>query len=172
MTPIDPRSFEAARNFALTIVDGARQNFEQSGQVRAFSFTLAQRNPCTHEPLTEPEVAALPLQQVLNFDRDLTRELQQLFVDRCDAVAHVFVFEAYVINLDSSKPYEDARNLPRHEAIRVQLEHKDGSIAWQIPIMRDAEGHGTLGETLELTDEKAIGRMTGYLRPRRTEVEA
>lgn len=172
---VDPKSYEFAHDFAQTIVKGAMMNFTLYGGVHPISFVLAQRDPRTRQVLSYPTVTVLPLDLS---DKDRAREAQAALIERTDAVAHVFVSEAWTIDTDPAMLYEDlSRSLSEHprrvEAIVVTLEHASGQgTSWEAIITRDAEGRGTLGEAVEKSVLN-IGRMSGYFKAtRHTVVQA
>jgi hypothetical protein len=155
---------KSPRDFALGIIEQARRYFEADGELLPVSFVV-----------TSDDVFVCPL---VGCDKEALRTLQQKAIDRLAAVAHVHVTEAWVIREDPTAPYEDfsapfAEHPRRREIIHVALETREGETClWEIPILRDADGRATLGETREL-DETVSGRMTGYFpATRRAEVSA
>lgn len=154
-----------------TIVAGARLNFEVSGEVHPMSFILARLNPDTGERLDRPAFLMVPLGDHMD-DKDRVRGIQQELCDRFDALAHVFVSESWIVNIDPAHVAEPeldaiaslAEHPKRKEAITVSLEHEDGRVAtWLVPITRDKDGAPVLGETEE-SDAPWDGRMSGYLK--------
>lgn len=156
------------------VVLGARENFARDGVVHAWTFILATRDPDNvTRTFPEPGLVAVPTNMLMD-NRDLLREVQQRLCEELGAVALAFVTEAWRTRLDSSKVYEDIAEARKHrkEIIQVYLETREGNVLWTIPITRDADNRGTLGETEEESDLHLNGRLTGYFQAQRPEIEA
>lgn len=175
------RSLEDMR-FLVTevILPGARANFALHGQVDPASFVLAQHDPLTGQRLPNPQLTMIPLAKFAH-DKDVLRAAQGAACKQLGALAHVYLTEGWMVEMDSDVPFEDpyaggtaslADHPRRVEVICASLEHRDGSVSWSIPILRDGD-KADLGETREHPGSWS-GRMSGYVQQpgRRTEAEA
>jgi hypothetical protein len=101
-------------------------------------------------------------------DKDALRRVQQVLCDTLDALAHIYVSEAWISKSDTTGVALCAAGQSlelhpqRREAIIVYLEHTEGFRFWSVPILRDGD-NASLGATEEHLDSVMEGRMTGYI---------